>query len=120
MKAKSLLFAVGSILLLSSAAYAQRATSQLSAYKTSNGAVWITGLRAQTQYDIKTVPINNRSNRPNNPSTQDLQRRSDACGAVQVPQAVNRFKSLSVNGQTFNLSSLATQTHRSCNSSGRN
>ncbi len=119
MKAKSLLFAVGSILLLSSGAHAMQVSSQLSAYKTSNGAVWIKGLKAQTQYDIKTVPINNRPGRPSNSSAQDLQRQSDACGEVQVPQAVNRFKSLSVNGQTFNISSLATQTHHSCNSSGR-
>jgi hypothetical protein len=103
MKTKSLLIAAGSLLLLNSTAFAQ----SISAYKDTKNNVWITGLQASTTYEIKDVLTNGV------PST--LHSLTNSCGQAEVRQAVGKYQSLTVEGVTFNISSLPSKVHQRCN-----
>jgi hypothetical protein len=107
MNIKHLTVAVGSLLLLSSTALAQG----LSAYKDKNNTVWITGLQPSRDYTIQNVLTDEK--------TSAITATTNTCGVARIPQSQKYIK-LSVNGTTFNVSSLPVKPHSRCNSSSRN
>lgn len=106
MNVKHLTVTVGSLMLLSSAAFSQG----FSAYKDPNNTVWITGLKPSTEYTIQNVLKDGKSSTVS-PTT-------NTCGQARIPQS-QRYLKLSVNGTTFDVASLPTQPHNRCNASSR-
>ncbi len=107
MNLKHLTVAVGSVLLLSSAALAQG----LSAYKDKNNTVWITGLQPSTEYKIQNVLRDGK--------TSTITPRTNTCGEARIAES-ERYLKLSVNGTTFDVKSLPTRLRNRCNSSSQN
>ncbi len=106
MNLKHLTVALGSLLLLNSTALAQ----QISAYKdSSSGNVWITGLQPKTEYNIQNILKNG------NPSS--INKTTNTCGQANVDKGITKYKSLTVQGQTFIVSKLPDKKHKRCNPS---
>jgi hypothetical protein len=74
-------------------------------YKTPKNQVVITGLKVKEKYNIDVINLKGK--------TRKRQLTTNTCGQLLIDNAV-KYKSLTVDGQTIDPSTLKTQTHQRC------